>query len=225
VAAVAGAAQHGDVVPGQAGAAGQQRGLVGLGTEQVVRLLAGDQEPGGVRVGLQRVGGDHRAGQVGVGQQRLEGGDLARGAVDPALGEDDAGGVVHRGQQVGLPAVGCASGAAQGLAVDRDRPSPLAGVVAVGKHAPIAAASASGSRGPGSGGSWSRWDRPHPAAGAGIAAGPGRGTHGLGCLRGPLGDRGDRPRAAKTAAAASTRMATSGCRRPARAVGSVTVAR
>jgi hypothetical protein len=223
VAAVAGAAQHGDVVPGQAGAAGQQRGLVGLGTEQVVRLLAGDQEPGGVRVGLQRVGGDHRPGEVEVGQQRGEPRDLAWRAVDVALGEHRAAGVIHRGQQVDLPAV--AAGAPQRLAVDRDRPSPLAGVVAVGKHAPIAAASASGSRGPGSGGSWSRWDRPHPAAGAGIAAGPGRGTHGLGCLRGPLGDRGDRPRAAKTAAAASTRMATSGCRRPARAVGSVTVAR
>jgi hypothetical protein len=78
---------------------------------------------------VQRVGGDHRAGQVRVGQQRLEGGDLARGAVDLALGEDDAGGVVHRGQQVGLPAVCCAAGAAQGLAVDRDRPSPLLGLV------------------------------------------------------------------------------------------------
>ena len=84
-------------------------------------------------MGVQRVGGDHHAGQVRVGQQRLEGGDLARGAVDSALGEDDAGGVVHRGQQVGLPAVCCAAGAAQGLAVDRDRPSPLVGLVAVGK--------------------------------------------------------------------------------------------
>jgi hypothetical protein len=154
------------------------------------------QELGGIRVGVQRVGGDHRAGQVRVGQQRLEGGDLARGAVDPALGEDDAGGVVHRGQQVGLPAVCCAAGAAQGLAVDRDRPSPLVGLVAVckpradrgGQRLGVHAAQGPADRGLGG-------DRPHPAAGAGIAAGPERGTHGLGCVRGPLGDRGDRPRA------------------------------
>jgi hypothetical protein len=157
-------------------------------------------------VGVQRVGGDHRAGQVQVGQQRLEGGDLARGAVDLGLGEDDAGGVVHRGQQVGLPAVCGAAGAAQGLAVDRDRPSPLVGLVAVGKprgdrggqRLRVHAAQGPADRGLGG-------DRPHPAAGAAIA----------------VIDRAP----AKTAAAASTRMATSGCRRPARALGSVTVAR
>src|SRR4029453_15817374 len=88
VAAVAGAVQHGDVVPGQGGAAVQQRGLVGLDGEQVVGLLLGHQELGGIRVGVQRVGGDHRAGKVQAGQQRLEAGNLARGAVDLALGED-----------------------------------------------------------------------------------------------------------------------------------------
>jgi hypothetical protein len=48
VGAVAGAVQYGDVVPRQVGAAVQERGLAGLDDKQVVRLLAGDQELGGV---------------------------------------------------------------------------------------------------------------------------------------------------------------------------------
>jgi hypothetical protein len=53
--------------------------------------------------------------------------------------------VVHRGQQVDLPALSV-PGAAQRLAVDRDRPPPLlllAGTV--GSQAPTTAASAVGS--------------------------------------------------------------------------------
>ena len=50
VGAVAGAVQHGNVVPGQADAAVQQGGLVGLDREQVVSVLAGElQDLGGVR--------------------------------------------------------------------------------------------------------------------------------------------------------------------------------
>jgi hypothetical protein len=192
VAAVADAVQHGDVVPGQAGAAGQQRRLVGLHGEQVVRLLAGHEELGRVGVGVQRVGGHDQAGKVQVGQQGLEGGHLTWGAVDLALGQHRAGGVVHRGQQVDLPAV--AVGTTQRLAVDRDRPSTLAGAVAVGK--PRADRSGQGlgietgerAADRGLGGD-------DPAAGEGIAAGPERGTHGLGCVRGPLGNGRDRPRA------------------------------
>jgi len=75
--AVAGAVQHGDAMPGQAGAAVQEGGLVGLDREQVVRLLASDEELGGIGVGVQRVGGDHRTGQVQVGQQRGEPRDFA----------------------------------------------------------------------------------------------------------------------------------------------------
>jgi hypothetical protein len=56
-------------------------------------------------------------------QQRPEPGDLACGVVDLGLGEDRAAGVVHRGQQVHLRA-GVMAGAAQGLAVDRDRLPP-----------------------------------------------------------------------------------------------------
>jgi hypothetical protein len=68
-------------------------------------------------------------------------------------------------------------------------------------------------------------DRPHPAAGAGIAAGPERGPHGRGASVAHSAIAAIDRAPAKTAAAASTKMATSGCRRPARALGSVTVAR
>jgi hypothetical protein len=112
-------------------AAGQQDGLIGLDGQQVTGLLCGHHELGRVGVGVQRVGGDHRAGQLQAGQQWGERGNLAGGAVDLALGEHRAGGMVHRGEQVDLPAVW--SGAPQRLAVDRDRPSPLAGMVATGQ--------------------------------------------------------------------------------------------
>jgi hypothetical protein len=72
-------------MPGQAGAAVQQRGLVGLDDQQVVGLL-GHEDLGRLGVGLQRVGGDHHTGQVQAGQQRPEPGNLARGAVDVGLG-------------------------------------------------------------------------------------------------------------------------------------------
>jgi hypothetical protein len=78
---VAGAVAHGQVVPGQSGAAVQQGGLVGLDGQQVVGLLVGDQELG-VGVGVQRVlcrghryaevaggaaaVGGNRAGEVGI---------------------------------------------------------------------------------------------------------------------------------------------------------------
>ena len=76
---------------------------------------------------MQCVGGDHRSGEVEVDQQRLEGGDLFWGSADLLLGQHGTGGVVHRGEQVdlALAVVGCAAGAAEGLAVDRDRPSAV----------------------------------------------------------------------------------------------------
>ena len=158
-------------------------------------LLAGHQELGGVRVGLQGISGDHHTGQVQVDQQRLEGGHLTWGAVDLSLGEHRAGGVVHRGEQVDLPAV-AAFGAAQRLAVDRDRPSPSVGTVAVGQPGADRGGQGLGVK-PGQGATDRGFagDRPYPVAGERVAAGSQRGPHGLGCIRGPFGDRGDRPRA------------------------------
>jgi hypothetical protein len=125
VAAVTGTVQHGDAVPGQAGAAGQQGRLVGLDHQQVVRLFLGHQELGSLRVGLERVGGDDHAGEVEIGQQRPNAGDLLRGAADLVLGQHHAAGVVHRRQQVHRAATaGGGAGATQGLAVDRHRALP-----------------------------------------------------------------------------------------------------
>ena len=164
---------------------------------------------------MQCVGRDHRSGEVEVGQQRLEGGDLLWGAAYLLLGQHGAGGMVHRGEQVdlALAVVGCAAGAAEGLAVDRDRPSlpsslimVVAMVVAAGKPCADRCGQGLGVK-PGEGAADRGFgrDRPDPSAGAAIA----------------VTDRAP----ARTAAAASTRMATSGCRRPARALGSVMVAR
>jgi hypothetical protein len=132
---VACAIQDRNTMPGKLGAAFEQGGLVGLDGQQVVRPLGDHEELGGVTVRLQRIGRDHRVGEIQVGQQWPEPGDLARRAVDLALGNHHTGGVVHHGEQVDLPAV--AAGAPQGLAVHRDRTST---------PAPMAAASASGSR-------------------------------------------------------------------------------
>jgi len=99
----AGAVQFRDVLPGQPLAAPQQRGLVGLDDQQVVRLLDLDQPIGVLAVGVQRVRGDHRTGQVHRRKQRGEPWDLAGGAVDLALGQHPAAGVLH-GRGAGAPA-------------------------------------------------------------------------------------------------------------------------
>jgi hypothetical protein len=201
VGAVAGVVQLGDAMPGQALAAVQQGGLVGLDGEHVVRLLAGHEELGGLWVGLERVGGDHYAGKVQGGQQRGKGGRLLGRAADLALGQHRAGGVVHRGQQVhgAAIAVGCwCAGAAQRLAVDGDRPSspvPLLmvlGVVTVaqpgtdhrGQRLGVEPAQRAADRG---------LSRDHPPPRRGIAAGAERGTDRLRGVGRPCGDRGERP--------------------------------
>jgi hypothetical protein len=48
----------------------------------------------------ERIGGDHDLGKVERGQQRGEGGDLLGGAADLAWGQDRAGGMLHRRQQL-----------------------------------------------------------------------------------------------------------------------------
>jgi hypothetical protein len=139
-----------------------------------VGLLAGDEEPGGVGVAVQRIGRHHGPGQLQPGQQRLEGGDLTGGAVDLALSEHGATGMVHRGQQMDPPAV--LPGARQRLAVDRDSTPTLmlVGTVPVGKpgadhrrqQGRVEAAQGPADRGLG---------RDHPVVG-GLAAGAERGT-------------------------------------------------
>jgi hypothetical protein len=118
----------------------------------------------------------------------LQAGDLAGGAVDLALGQHTAGGVVHRGEQVDLAAVWCA-GTAERLAVDRDGPPPLA-AVAVGQ--PRAdrgghGVSIKAAQGPAEGG----LGRDAVVVRA-IAAGAERGTDWLGGVGGPFSDCGHR---------------------------------
>jgi hypothetical protein len=102
----------------------------------------------------------------------------------------------------------------------------LAGTVAVGKQAPIAAARASGS-------TRASVRRIVVSVGTAHTQRPVRGSRrvpsaartgwGASAAHSAIAAIDRAP--AKTAAAASTKMATSGCRRPARARGSVTVAR
>jgi hypothetical protein len=201
VAAVAGTVQHRGAVPGQALAAVQQEGLVGLDDEQVVGVVLAHQELGGLGVGLERVGGDYHPGQVEWGQQRLEGRHLLGRAGDLALGQHGAGGVVHAGQQVRRAAVGaCPAGAALGFAVGGDRPPPagcgsgtLPLALPVGQ--PRADSSGQGigvqaGKGPADGG----LGRDGEVLG-GVAAGAQRGPDRRGRVGGPFSDRGDRPRA------------------------------
>jgi hypothetical protein len=191
-------------VPGQALAAGQQGGLVGLDREQVVGLLAGDQELGGVRMGVECVRRDHRAGEVEPVQQRLERGDLLGRAADLALGEHRATCVVHTGQQVHGAAVTVGwVGAAQRLAVDRHRPLlwplPLVGssavaavmALAVGQPGADGASQCVGVQA-GQGAADGGLGRDGELLGGGTA-GAQRSPHWLGRIGGPFGDRGDRP--------------------------------
>ena len=94
-------------------------------------VLDGHEELGGGAVGVLRVGGDHGPGKVQGVEQGLEPGDLVGLGVHVALGEDRAGGVVHAGKQVDT--IPGAAGAADGLALDRDRPSAPVRMVTVGQ--------------------------------------------------------------------------------------------
>ena len=187
----------GTQVPGQALAARQQGGLVGLDREQVVGPFLAHQELGGVGVGLQRVGRDHHPGEVQWGQQRSEGRHLLGRAADLAVGQHRAGGVVHAGQLVRRAAVGVRRpSAAHSLAVDGDRPPPAAcgpGTVPVPLGQPRADRSGQrvgvqAGQGPADGG----LGRDGEVTGA-VVAGAQRGPDRLGGVGGPLGDRGDRP--------------------------------
>jgi hypothetical protein len=121
VPAVAGVVLGWDAAPGQGGELVVQGGLVALDDEQVGGVLGGDQPLGVLTLGVERVSGHHPTGKVQPVQQRPEPGDLVGGVVDTGLAQDRQGGVVHRGEQVDLR-IGVVAAAAQGLAVDRDRP-------------------------------------------------------------------------------------------------------
>jgi hypothetical protein len=131
-----------------------------------VGLLAGHQEGGGVSAGVQGVGGHDHSGKV------------------------------HAGQQVDLPAVAGTAGAAQGLAVGRDRPPRTS----TGAGAGTVAGSQPGAKHPGQrhrvhaghGPAEGGLGRHHPGAGVG-PPGAERGPHRLRGVGGPLGDRGQRP--------------------------------
>jgi hypothetical protein len=193
VAAVVGLVHHGDVAPRQGGQLVMQRGLVGLDDQQVGGLLAGDQPVGVLALGMERVGADDPPGEVQTVQQRPEPGDLVGRVVHVGLAQDRTGGVVHRGQQVHRrPAV--ITAAAQGLAVDRDRPPPRQGwwwllvgqpsaddlVQRVGVDAGQHAAH-------GGLGGWP------PRAGQRVAARPERSQDRPGRISSPLADRGQGP--------------------------------
>jgi hypothetical protein len=62
-------------------------------------------------------------------------------------------------------------------------------------------------------------------ASAGIAAGPERGTHRLGCVRGPLGNRRDRPRTGQDRSSGQHQDRDQRMTTPGPVLGSVTVAR
>jgi hypothetical protein len=115
------------------------------------------------------------------------------------LGQHCAAGVVHRRQQVHRAAIAARrldAGAAQGIAVDGDRPPPAgrgSGTVPVPIGQPGADRGGQGvgvqaGKGPADGG----LGRDSEVVG-GVAAGAQSGPDRLGRIGGPFGDRGDRP--------------------------------
>ncbi len=89
-----------------------------LDGEQVVRFLVLHDEPGGLPLGMQRVGQDNCPGQVHVPEQRSERGDLVALGIDLLLGDHRGLGAGDRGQEVRGSSAGV-PGAAGGLAVHR----------------------------------------------------------------------------------------------------------
>jgi hypothetical protein len=202
VGAVAGAVGDRDVAPGQGGEVMVQAGLVGLHDPQVGGVLLSDQPVGVLALGVERIGSDHGIGELQAVQQRPELGDLVGLAVHPGLAQDASGGVVHHRQQMHLRGAVVAA-AAQGLAVDRDRPMRrvarrrqacwwgwlLAGQP--GTDGAVQRVGVDAGQDPAHG--RLRWWL--PGAGQRVSAHPKRGQHLPGRVAGPLTDGGQRPRA------------------------------
>jgi len=94
-----------------------------LDDQDVVGVLAADQELGVLALGVQGVGGDHAPGQVQGCQQRGETSDLVGLAVHAGLAEHDAGLLVGDREQVrGLTVAAGVAGAPDRLAVHGQRP-------------------------------------------------------------------------------------------------------
>jgi hypothetical protein len=113
--------------PGQRTQPPQQRRLVRLHRQQVVRT-AGVQVLGMAALRVQRIGSDHRIGDVEPVEHDRHGGDLAGLLFDRGLGQHRPGVLVERGHQMWLPPLIVARsrpGASHGLAVDRDHRPPL----------------------------------------------------------------------------------------------------
>jgi hypothetical protein len=121
VATVMGVVGDGDRAPGQGGQLAVEAGLVGLHDQYVVGLLDADQPVGVGMLDVERIGSDHGGSEVQPLQQRLELSDLVGGVLHVGLAQDGVAGVVHRREQMHRCRVVVAA-AAQGLAVDRDRP-------------------------------------------------------------------------------------------------------
>jgi hypothetical protein len=145
------------------------------------------------------------------------------------LGQHGAAGVVHAGQQVRRAAVGaCSAGAAQGLAVDDDRPPPAgcgSGTLPLPVGQPRAHSSGQGvgvqaGQGPADGGLGGDGE-----VVGGVVAGAQRGRIGWGASAAHSAIAAIDRAPASAAAAAMARMATSGWRRPRVARGSGTAAR
>ena len=181
-------------------------------------------------MGLERVGGDDHASEVEPGQQRGEGGNLLGGAANLVLGQHRAAGVVHRRQQMHRAAIAAqrlGAGAAQGLAVDGDRPPPAGygsgtvlfgqpGADGAGQHLGVQAGQGAADGGLGGDGE---------VVGS-VVAGAERGPDRLGRASAAQSAIAAMDRApVRTAAAAMARMATNRWRRPRAARGSGTAAR
>ena len=90
----------GHIGPGQVLELGEQRRLIRLHRQQIVRAALNHQIVSVVALGVQRISGDHCPGQIDQVQQRGELGDLVGLAADVSLSEHHTLSVIDRCQQM-----------------------------------------------------------------------------------------------------------------------------